>query len=137
MSDKEKFLELAAMETVKSRDIRNLNISRDDLMDIYIKHPEYDFIILFLWTIHPDILDIIARNGDDRIKGFVCQKYPLLPKTYDFLLQQSEDVKLDLCGNKELPHHIAKRLLIDKSKEVRERIRWIIEHQNSLKMEKR
>jgi len=108
MSDKEKFLNLAAMDIVKSSEIRELSISRDDLMDIYIKYPEYDFVILFLRTIHPDILDVIARNGDNRIKGFVCQKHPLLNKTYDFLLQQNEEVRLDLCGNKKLPNYVEK-----------------------------
>jgi len=129
MNDKDEFLRIAEMDIVKSSNVRKLNLSRNELIDIYKKYPEYDSIILFLRIIHPDILDIIARNGDDRVRGFVCQKYPLLLETYEFLLQQKEGVRAALCGNKTLPDHIVEALLNDNSKLVKERMREILEYQ--------
>lgn len=108
--------------------IKSLNLNRNDIENIFNTDPKYDDILMFIKNFPFDIIDKIARRGDDRIKSIVCTKWPLLPSTYQYLIEQNENVRASLCGNPALPHKMIERLLNDKSEFVRNRMAEVIKY---------
>ena len=117
---------LSAIDLYRAGDylkIRSLNVSDAVICKIIQEKPELKDYILNIRKLSPEVLDLIAREGDDSLKRRISAKYPLLRRTYEFLAQQSDGVKIALCSNKKLPEDIRKELASNGSRFVKQFIK--------------
>jgi hypothetical protein len=114
-----------ASETGSLDGFRKLEMTSDEAMELYNLDNGNITYILYVKKLPFDVLDKLARIGDERVKLDIAIKYPLLRHTYEYLSTQSDEIKVRLFSNKKLPPDIASRLLQDPSDYVRrETARW-------------